>query len=116
MRQSGRIPPMKMTGGVAPDHDAPASSETMPKVKRKRGGPVHGGKPHERLDKRARGGKTKGFHPGGEKGKLHREMGIPEGDKIPKDKLAAAARSSDPEKRRDAIRAETMAKWHHGKG
>ena len=56
----------------------------------------------------------KDFHPGGEKGKLHREMGIPEGEKIPKDKLHAAAHSSDPEKKRDAIRAETMSKWHHG--
>lgn len=55
----------------------------------------------------------KDFHPGGEKGKLHREMGIPEGEKIPKDKLGAAANSSNPEKRRDAIRAETMSKWKH---
>ena len=54
------------------------------------------------------------FHPGGEKGKLHREMGIPEGEKIPADKLRAAAHSSDPEKRRDAIRAETMKSWKHG--
>jgi hypothetical protein len=52
---------------------------------------------------------------GGEKGKLHREMGVPEGEKIPADKLKAATHSSDPEKRRDAIRAETMKKWHHGK-
>ena len=56
----------------------------------------------------------KDFHPGGEKGKLHREMGIPEGKKIPEDRLRAAAHSSDPEKRRDAIRAETMKKWNHG--
>jgi len=56
----------------------------------------------------------KDFHPGGEKGKLHREMGIPEGQKIPADKLRAATHSSDPEKRRDAIRAETMKKWRHG--
>ena len=53
------------------------------------------------------------FHPGGEKGKLHREMGIPEGQKIPEDKLNAAAHSPDKEKRRDAIRAQTMKKWHH---
>lgn len=58
--------------------------------------------------------KRKAFKPGGEKGKLHREMGIPEGEKIPAGKLAAAARSSDPEKKRDAIRAETMKGWHHG--
>lgn len=57
--------------------------------------------------------KTPNFHPGGEKGKLHREMGIPEGQKIPAAKLKSAAHSSDPEKRRDAIRAETMKKWHH---
>lgn len=55
----------------------------------------------------------KDFHPGGAKGKLHREMGIPEGQKIPAAKLEAAANSSDPEKRRDAIRAETMKKWNH---
>lgn len=60
-----------------------------------------------------KGGRTKDFHPGGEKGKLHREMGIPEGEKIGAARLAQAARSSDPEKRRDAIRAQTMAKWHH---
>jgi hypothetical protein len=53
------------------------------------------------------------FHPGGEKGKLHREMGIPEGQKIPAAKLAAATHSNDPEKRRDAIRAETMKGWNH---
>lgn len=60
-----------------------------------------------------RGGRTPNFHPGGEKGKLHREMGIPEGEKIPADRLSAAAHSKNPEIRRDAIRAETMKKWHH---
>jgi hypothetical protein len=56
--------------------------------------------------------KTKDFHPGGHKGKLHREMGIPEGQKIPVVKLrAAATQTANPEKRRDAIRAETMKKW-----
>jgi hypothetical protein len=57
---------------------------------------------------------AKAFNPGGRKGKLHREIGVPEGEKIPASKLAAAKRSSDPEIRRDAIRAETMKKWHHG--
>ena len=54
------------------------------------------------------------FHPGGQKGKLHRELGIPEGQKIPQDRLHAAARSDNPEIKRDAIRAETMEGWHHG--
>ena len=61
----------------------------------------------------ASGGRTKDFHPGGEKGKLHREMGIPEGQKIPSDRLRKATHSKDPEIRRDAIRAETMKKWKH---
>ena len=56
----------------------------------------------------------KDFKPGGEKGKLHREMGIPEGEKIPAGRLASAAHSSNPEVKRDAIRAQTMKGWHHG--
>ena len=56
---------------------------------------------------------TPNFNPGGHKGKLHREMGIPEGKKIPAGKLAAATHSPDREKRNDAIRAETMKKWRH---
>ena len=62
---------------------------------------------------RAAGGRTEGFHPGGEKGKLHREIGVPVGEKIPAGKLAKAERSSNPEIRRDAIRAKTMEGWKH---
>jgi hypothetical protein len=54
---------------------------------------------------------TKPFRPGGAKGKLHRELHIPEGRKIPPARLAAATRSADPAIRRDAIRAKTMARW-----
>ena len=57
---------------------------------------------------------AKPFNPGGHKGKLHRELGIPEGQKIPAARLAAAAHSPNPEIRRDAIRARTMKAWHHG--
>ena len=58
----------------------------------------------------------KDFKPGGEKGKLHREMEIPEGEKIPADKLEAATHSPDKEKARDAKRAETMKGWaRHGR-
>ena len=56
----------------------------------------------------------KDFHPGGQKGKLKRELGVPEGEKIPPGKLAAAQHSSNPEVKRDAIRAKTMEGWHHG--
>lgn len=55
----------------------------------------------------------KGWNPGGQKGKLHRELGIPTSQKIPVKRLNAAANSSDPEIRRDAIRAKTMKKWKH---
>lgn len=67
-----------------------------------------------------RSGRKKGwvskekFHPGGEKGKLHRELGISEDKKIPADRLNAATHSRNPEIRRDAIRAKTMKGWHHG--
>jgi hypothetical protein len=53
------------------------------------------------------------FHPGGEKGKLHRELGIPEGEKIGAARVSAATHSSNPEIRRDAIRARTMSHWKH---
>ncbi len=54
------------------------------------------------------------FHPGGEKGKLHHELGVPEGEKIPSAKLSKALHSSNTEVRNDAIRARTMEGWHHG--
>lgn len=50
---------------------------------------------------------------GGEKGKLHRELGIPEGEKIGKARIAKAVKSTNPEIRRDAIRARTMGKFNH---
>ncbi|MDE2104680.1 MAG: hypothetical protein KGL39_46015 [Patescibacteria group bacterium] len=55
-----------------------------------------------------------GFNPGGSKGKLHRELHVPVGKKMPPAKLKAATHSKDREVRDDAIRAETMIhKWHH---
>jgi hypothetical protein len=53
----------------------------------------------------------KPFKPGGQKGKLHRELRISTDKKIPKGRLRAAANSKNPEVKRDAIRAETMEKW-----
>ncbi len=55
----------------------------------------------------------KDFHPGGQKGKLHRELGISTDKTIPAARLEAATHSSNPEVKRDAIRAETMKGWHH---
>ena len=56
---------------------------------------------------------AKKWTPGGDKGKLHREIGVPEGTKIPAAKLKAAEESKDPETKRDAKRAETMEHWDH---
>jgi hypothetical protein len=56
----------------------------------------------------------KRWNPGGEKGKLHRELGISEGETIPAARLSSAEHSKNPEIRRDAIRAKTMEGWHHG--
>lgn len=46
-------------------------------------------------------------------GRLHRELGVKEGTKIPASKIEAATHSSNPTVRRDAIRARTFASWHH---
>jgi hypothetical protein len=54
-----------------------------------------------------------GFNPGGEKGKLHRELGVPEDQKIPAKKLKKAEKSKNRTVRDDAIRAETMEHWRH---
>ena len=51
---------------------------------------------------------TPNFNPGGSKGKLHRALGVPEGEKIPPGRLAAATRSPNRGVRNMAIRAETM--------
>lgn len=71
-----------------------------------RGG-IPGGMPKRR--------KKKDFNPGGHKGKLHRELHIPEGEKIPQARLEAAMHSKNREVRDDAIRAHTMEGWHKGK-
>ena len=48
------------------------------------------------------------------KGALHRELGVPEGQKIPADKLAKAQHSSDPTTRRRANLARTLGKLGSG--
>lgn len=65
-------------------------------------------------DDYAGGGRTKDFRPGGERGKLHRELGVPENETIGAERIAKATHSRDPEIRRDAIRARTMSRWNKG--
>lgn len=49
-------------------------------------------------------------HPGA----LHRELGVPEGQKIPAKKMAKAAHSSSPKIRRQVALAHTLKRMHHG--
>ena len=58
---------------------------------------------------------TKKFNPGGHKNKLHDELGVPHGEKIPAARLASAMHSGNREVRNDAIRAHTMEGWHHAR-
>lgn len=44
-------------------------------------------------------------------GGLHRALGIPEGEKIPKDKIASAKNSDNPHVRSMATIAENMSHW-----
>lgn len=47
-------------------------------------------------------------HPGA----LHRELGVPEGKKIPAKKMAKAAKSSNPKIRKQVALAKTLGKMH----
>lgn len=49
-----------------------------------------------------------------DKGALHRDLHVPEGEKIPAEKLKAAEHSPDPTTRKRAFLAETFA--HHRPG
>jgi hypothetical protein len=49
------------------------------------------------------------------KGGLHRALGVPEGETIPKEKVEAAKNSNNEHVRKMANLADTMSHWHHGK-
>lgn len=51
----------------------------------------------------------------GSRGALHRHLGVPEGEKIPDEKLAAAKHSKNPKVRREAALAQTLKGMHHKK-
>jgi hypothetical protein len=50
--------------------------------------------------------KAVGKHPG----KLHRELGVPEGKNIPEKKMAKAAKSKSPTIRKEVALAKTLKK------
>jgi hypothetical protein len=47
------------------------------------------------------------------KGKLHKALGVPQGQKIPASKLNAAAHSTDPQLRKEAQFAINAKKFKH---
>lgn len=49
------------------------------------------------------------------KGALHRNLGVPAGDKIPAKKLASAAKSDNPTIAKEAALAKTLKGFHHSK-
>jgi hypothetical protein len=46
------------------------------------------------------------------KGALHKELGVPEGKKIPEKKLKKAEHSKNPKERKRAVLAETIKGMH----
>lgn len=44
------------------------------------------------------------------KGALHRELGVPEGEKIPDKKMAKAAKSKNPKIKKQVALAKTLSK------
>lgn len=119
--------PGRKLGGRCGSDMAPLSSAGKGDHEYKRGGAVHekkeeekrrGGKVEKKEKKddeedRARGGGTHWIqgaikHPGA----LHRELGVPEGEKIPAKKIAKAAHSSNPLLAKRARFAETLKSLH----
>ena len=49
---------------------------------------------------------------GKNKGKLHRELGVKEGEKIPAKKMEKAAKSKNPTIRKEVALAKTLKKLH----
>ena len=52
---------------------------------------------------------------GKNKGALHRHLNVPEGEKIPPEKIAAAKHSKNPTVRREAALAHTLSGMHKKK-
>ncbi len=49
------------------------------------------------------------------KGALHRNLGVPEGEKIPEKKLEKAEHSENPKIRKEANLARTLKGMHHSR-
>ena len=81
----------------------------LKKKKRKAGGNVEGAEARQHLGKRARGG---GIHiKPSHAGRLHEDLGVPSGEKIPAAKLDKALHSADPAERKRAVFAKNAKSW-----
>ena len=49
------------------------------------------------------------------KGKLHKELGVPEGEKIPEKKLEEAKKNASPAEMKQITFAQNSKKWNHSK-
>jgi len=75
---------------------------------------AEGGIPKGRMDRKPRAGGGGNWIAGAikHKGALHRELGVPEGEKIPAKKLEKASHSSNPTLAKRANLAKTLKKFH----
>lgn len=46
-------------------------------------------------------------------GKLHKDLGVPEGERIPSSKLKAAEKNASPAEKKRLVFAENARKWNH---
>ena len=70
--------------------------------------------PHFNDLMKARGGAGTGIHINpAHKGLLHEKLGVPQGQRIPASKLAAAKNSSSPAERKEANFAANARKFKH---
>ena len=73
------------------------------------GAMARGGAPKKRADKKARGG---GVHiKKSHKGLLHKNLGVPAGEKIPEAKMEKAKKSASPAEKKRITFAENASKW-----
>lgn len=98
-------------GGAVPDCSHPDHPDHMAM-----GGQVHcyayGGDVHHHPDCYMA---TGGFLSGLKKGELHKDLGVPQGEKIPAKKIEKATHSDNETLRKRAQFAENAKHWHHGK-
>ena len=112
----GAMPPQQP--GMAPGMNVPVNRFNMSPIPNKMGAAIQGAtgiKKGGRIGRKSGGGNWIAGaikHPGA----LHKELGVPEGKKIPEKKLEKAEHSKNPVERKRANLAETLKGMHKAKG